>query len=284
MSVRIKKRHPKIPFPEVEGLTLKVLSYNIHQGITLSRRRIGFPLLKEAIKAVGADIVLLQEVAGSSKENIAESRQTALEASHQLEALADQIWPYQAYQKNSVFSGGFHGNAILSRFPIRRWNKLNITVKGMRKRGVLHAELAIPELESSLHVLATHLGLLQYERHLQLSQVCTYVAREIKTEHPVLIGGDFNDWREKVSPRLARTLKMEEAFLSQDAAHARTFPSNFPVLRLDRIYFRGFHLKAATLLKGKPWKMMSDHLPVVAHFVLPGTLSDRLDSPRSRRK
>ncbi len=243
---------------------LVVLSYNIHQGITASRRQIAFSILKQAIKSLDADVVLLQEVAGSTRprKNAPADRERA----YQLEALADEIWPYQAYQRNSAFSGGYHGNAILSRFPILKWNVLNISVKGLARRGVLHGELSLPH--HKLHVLGTHLGLLQYERHRQLNKLCHYVAEQIPAGAPLLVGGDFNDWREYVSKDMAARLKMDEAFLTQDARHARTFPAGLPVLPLDRIYFRKLEIQSAVRLKGRPWKFLSDHLPLLVHFKL----------------
>jgi endonuclease/exonuclease/phosphatase (EEP) superfamily protein YafD len=39
-----------------------------------------------------------------------------------------------------------------------------------------------------------------------------------------------------------------------------------PVLPLDRIYYRGLKLKSAHILKGRPWNLLSDHLPVLGHF------------------
>src|SRR4051812_17705775 len=108
------------------GLKLRVPSYNIHQGLTIHRRQIALSMLKEAIKSLKADIVLLQEVAGiqgagSAREKAAAAKSGGGLSSFQLEALADEIWPYYAYGRNAVFSGGFHGNAILSKYPIVRW-------------------------------------------------------------------------------------------------------------------------------------------------------------------
>lgn len=246
---------------------LRVLSYNIHQGKTASRRKIEFSILKEEIMRLRADIVLLQEVAGSTRAK--KNAPADVERAFQLEALADEIWRYHAYQRNSVFSGGYHGNAILSRFPILNWKVLNISVKGLARRGALHGELDIPGVKEPFHVLATHLGLLQYERHEQVQRLCTYVKGAIPAAAPLLIGGDFNDWREHVSSNLSDQLKLEEAFFTQNAEHARTFPSRLPVLRLDRIYFRGLRLSSVWRLRGKPWHLLSDHLPLLAHFKLP---------------
>jgi endonuclease/exonuclease/phosphatase family metal-dependent hydrolase len=45
-----------------------------------------------------------------------------------------------------------------------------------------------------------------------------------------------------------------------------TYPSVLPLLRLDRIYVRGFKVAASRVHKGKPWSMLSDHLAVSAEL------------------
>jgi len=256
-----KTKTPSPSSPE----TFNVLSYNIHQGKTARRQQLSLALLKEAIKGLGADLVLLQEVAGSTKPS---GGPADIERAYQLEELADEIWPYFAYQKNSAFTGGYHGNAILSKYPIVNWHKLNITVPGMKIRGALHGEIAVPGWRTHLHVMATHLGLLQYERHRQTRKLCQYVLSHIPASARVILGGDFNDWCEHVSDKVEKDLSMNEAFMSHNARHARTFPSRMPMLPLDRIYYRGFQVSSAQILKGKPWSLLSDHLPVMAQFSL----------------
>ncbi len=49
----------------------------------------------------------------------------------------------------------------------------------------------------------------------------------------------------------------------------RTFPSAFPWLRLDRIYQRGFAVRSAKVLRGRPWSQLSDHAPILAELELP---------------
>jgi len=45
-----------------------------------------------------------------------------------------------------------------------------------------------------------------------------------------------------------------------------TYPSMMPLLRLDRIYVRGFRVSSSTVHRGKPWSMLSDHLAVSAEL------------------
>jgi endonuclease/exonuclease/phosphatase family metal-dependent hydrolase len=40
------------------------------------------------------------------------------------------------------------------------------------------------------------------------------------------------------------------------------------LLRLDRIYQRGFAVNRAQVLRGKPWSLLSDHSPIVADLEL----------------
>ncbi len=239
---------------------LRVLSYNIHQGLTIHRQKIALSILKEAIRSMDADVVLLQEVAGNEKGGRTET---------QLEGLADSLWPYHAYQKNAVFAGGFHGNAILSRHPIKKWKHYDLTVKPLDRRGMLHAEIFVEESGISVDIMAIHLGLLQFERRRQLTHVCNYIEKRLPLVANCVLGGDFNDWRQLVSKRLAKKVGLQEAHLSHNAKHGRTFPARFPVLKLDRIYYRGLQIRQARVLKGQPWMFLSDHLPLLAEFELP---------------
>ena len=74
---------------------------------------------------------------------------------------------------------------------------------------------------------------------------------------PTIIMGDFNDWFWVGSVRkaLSRELPGRTRF--------RTFPSFFPLLRLDRIYCRP-HGAFADCYTDRSARAVSDHLPVIA--------------------
>ena len=59
---------------------------------------------------------------------------------------------------------------------------------------------------------------------------------------------------------------MTEVSLAHHGRAARTFPSVLPLLRLDRIYVRGFKVVASKVHKGRPWSLLSDHLAVSAEI------------------
>jgi endonuclease/exonuclease/phosphatase family metal-dependent hydrolase len=245
-------------------MILKVLSYNIHKGIDHLNFNSVLGKIKAAVQGTDADLVLLQEVRGS--EGDGERFAT------QFEYLADQVWHHFAYGKNSVYSWGHHGNAILSKYPIKAWENIDISAHEVESRGVLHAEI---DMEGTpLHVLCLHLGLLKSWRQLQLTMVCDHIKRVIPGDAPLILGGDFNDWRGTVTDELKSVLGLDEVFYHNNGRHAATYPGWLPLLKLDRIYFRGFKNLERQTLNGKPWSALSDHLPLLAKFERQGLQSN----------
>src|SRR4051794_12416043 len=99
--------------------SLRVLTVNAHKGFAFFNRRFVLHDLRVAVRSVAADIVFLQEVHGAHAEHL-KSVDKWPEAP-QYEFLADQIWPQYAYGRNAVYPNGHHGNAILSKHPIREF-------------------------------------------------------------------------------------------------------------------------------------------------------------------
>lgn len=244
---------------------MRLLSYNIHQGRTASRSKLDTAALAEAIAAFEPDVVVLQEVAGCGEAD----NRVAME---QLAILSRDRWPHVAYGANATFRGSFHGNAILSRFPILRSRHLDLSVRLPRsrqaflpRRGMLWAEVAPPNA-APVRIVATHLGLSEYERAAQVERLCRFVLRRCGNGDSLVVAGDFNDWRGRVTESIREKLGVDEAFMSSDQKHARTFPAQFPVLCLDRIYYRGLSLVRAERALGERWVKLSDHLPIFAEF------------------
>lgn len=237
---------------------ITIVSYNIHQGLTTHKRKLPFSVIKEAVYGLNGDIFLLQEVAGKVID--------LADSPYQMGLLFEETYPFSVYQKNIQKKKSFHGNAIISRYPIASSEFLNISLRGLMKRGVIHSIVNHPS-GTRIHFLAVHLGLLQFERKKQIKKLEEYIHRHIPSTDSVILGGDFNDWRQRVSKSL-ELIGLEEVFLFHQFKHARTFPSLFPILHLDRIYFRNLTLLEAYCVKGKPWNLFSDHLPVVARFGL----------------
>jgi len=241
---------------------LRILSYNVHKGSSAIRRRNILAAVRSAIHQVDADIVLLQEV--KVEKRAARGRES--EAA-QFEFLARGIWPHVAYGCNVVRDESHHGNAILSRYPIVSHENIDISAHRVEGRGILHAVIAVPGARGNpgreVHALCLHLGLLERWRKRQMAQLETRIRGSVPGRCPLIIGGDFNDWREKAAGRFAHDLKLVEAYHELHGEHARTFPSRLPTLRLDRVYVRGVQILKAKRLDGKPWRSLSDHVPLL---------------------
>jgi endonuclease/exonuclease/phosphatase family metal-dependent hydrolase len=238
---------------------VRILSYNIHKGFTVGN--LGFVLdgIKRSIREVHADLVFLQEVMGEGGGG------GGKQAHPQFEYLADQVWPHFAYGKNAVYSSGNHGNAILSKFPIRAWENIDISPSRIERRGILHATLELPD-GSSFHALCTHLALMEKDRAQQIGHLAERVRGSIPPGDRMVLAGDFNDWRENSSASLRERAGLREAFETLHGSHARTFPSWWPRLRLDRIYYRGLEPVSAEVLTGSPWNRLSDHAALYCEF------------------
>ena len=63
-------------------------------------------------------------------------------------------------------------------------------------------------------------------------------------------------------------LGFSEVFTEITGRPARSFPAALPVLRVDRIYFRGLELKSARLLRSGIWRRLSDHAAINAEFLV----------------
>jgi endonuclease/exonuclease/phosphatase family metal-dependent hydrolase len=233
----------------------------MHKGFGFFSRQYVLRELREAIRSVNADIVFLQEVMGVHPERVREN-----DYGPQFEFLADEIWSHFAYGKNAVYSNGHHGNAILSKFPFIAFENINISTNPLEQRGLLHAQIrTIPDGEP-LHLVCLHLDLLERGRKQQMHSLVDRVREHIDDECPLIVAGDFNDWKRKFSDPLEESLNLNESGVVHTGGHAKTFPSWRPILALDRIYIRKFKVLTHQVLSGLPWGKMSDHAAVVAEL------------------
>ncbi len=246
-------------------LAFTVLTVNVHKGFTSFNRRFMLPELRDAVRQVGADVVFLQEVLGTHRHHA--RRVANFPAQPHYEFLADSIWSQYAYGRNAVYDSGHHGNALLSKFPIVHFENHDISVAGPERRGMLHCMLQPPELECPVHAICVHLGLQEAHRHRQLHRVAALV-RSLPSDDPVVLAGDFNDWRGRAHGLLAREAGLREVFVHSFGRAVRTFPATMPLLALDRIYVRGVAVHLPVVLPRRPWNRLSDHAPLAAELVL----------------
>ncbi|TSA21443.1 MAG: EEP domain-containing protein [Betaproteobacteria bacterium] len=243
---------------------LYIASYNLHKGMSFFGGRMVLHEMRDRLHALHPDIVFLQEVQGHHtrrKKRFANWPETPSS-----EFLAGQLWSDFAYGKNAVYERGDHGNAILSRFPILEWENEDISDHAFEQRGLLHCVLDVPGLGQPLHAICLHLALTEGSRLRQLAQIIRRIRTQVPDGAPLIIAGDFNDWRGRACAHLEEALGLVEVFGVAHGRPARSFPAILPLFTLDRIYVRGFNVRTATVLHGEAWRRLSDHAVLTAHL------------------
>jgi endonuclease/exonuclease/phosphatase family metal-dependent hydrolase len=139
-----------------------------------------------------------------------------------------------------------------------------VSAHRFEQRGLLHCEITIPGWRDALHCICVHFGLFARGRRQQLTWLRERIRREVPAHAPLVIAGDFNDWRGEACEVLARDLHLCEVFGAIEGSPAKSYPATLPLFRLDRIYVRGVHVKSAEVLAGRPWSRISDHAALSA--------------------
>ncbi len=245
---------------------LHVLTYNIHKGYCSGKRRFVLDHMRERIAETGADIVFLQEIHGTAIKSDAKRRRFSYPDQPHFEYLADQAWPHYAYGRNAIYRKGDHGNAILSMYPFASWENIDISRFRRASRSILHGVIELPHRETRLHTLCVHMGLLEQERKEQLRALTDRINEHVPRDEPMIVAGDFNDWRRRAEDHLHDDLGLSEMFLQMHGEHARTFPVWAPVLPVDRIYYRGLKPERCRRLSRGPWRDLSDHAALFGVF------------------
>lgn len=235
------------------GLTL--VSYNMHSGIGTDGRfdleRVG-----EVLREIDADLIALQEVG--------DYRGVTPRNDHP-EHLARQLGLHLAFGPNVERGGRRYGNAILSRLPILRSRNYDLSVGRSEPRGALRCDLDLGAGQQ-LHLFCLHLGLGILERRKQESLLLSSdILRDAVRSVPIVVCGDFNYWGPGAVRGLARQAIHDVALELKQ--RERTFPSRFPLLRLDRIYVDEGVVPVSLQTHRTPLSARaSDHLPLVMRF------------------
>lgn len=244
--------------PSTDSAAIRVLTLNAHQGFSALRRRHLLSKIRDGLRATGADLVFLQEVGGIDGGEV---------SAHQYEVLADSVWTQHAYGRNAVATGGHHGNALLSKYAIMSWQNIDVSIGGFEPRGMLHCLLDIPRVRKPLHAVCVHFGLRESHRQQQVGRLQSLIADAVPGDAPLVVAGDFNDWRGRAHRRLVRDSGLAEIHAAAQGQPARTFPAQLPCLRLDRIYVRNLRHRVLQLPR-RPWATLSDHAPLAAEVQL----------------
>jgi endonuclease/exonuclease/phosphatase family metal-dependent hydrolase len=235
---------------------MRIVSWNIHGGWgTDGRHDLG--RIAAALTELRCDAAALQEVGDPHRHG--SQHETADHAAW----LGCRLGWYVAYGPNFVLAGRPYGNAILSRYPIARAHNYDLSVEGKEPRGCLRADLSLPD-GRTLHLFDLHLGLSFGERWKQAAMLLSAdLLRDAALTAPLVLCGDFNLW----SPLPGPIVRILRSSLRDAAGELRgrkaTYPSRFPLIRLDRAYVdSGVSLLGCGVLNDPRTRLASDHLPL----------------------
>ena len=231
--------------------TLRVATYNIRKAIGRDARRDPERILK-VVADLGVDMVALQEADHRFK-----GRKAIFDAERVLATTGLAVVPL-THDQNGL---GWHGNILLASPGITVLDAAPLDLPGLEPRGGVRADFMVEG--RPLRLVAAHLGLIGIHRRRQADALVA--AAEPTAGHATIIMGDFNGWG-----RARYSLEPLERNM-QEAPLGRSFPSNRPLARLDRIYYAGpLELLDCSVIRSPETRIASDHLPARADFTLAG--------------
>ena len=221
------------------AMRFTVATYNIHKGFTHFARRMVIHEVRERLHGLSADILFLQEVIGT----------------HDRHAFRYNEWPgkpaTRIHRRRDVARGRLRQERRLPRMAITATRCCRGIRSSARKTrtfprtcskaaGCSTARSSSGRAQPLLHCVNVHLGLFERGRRWQIRALVERITDTVPGTAPLIIAGDFNDWRRKGDRTLTEELRLSEVFEEVKGRPARTFPSVLPVFRL------GSHLRAWT--------------------------------------
>ncbi|MCD7111193.1 endonuclease/exonuclease/phosphatase family protein [Rhizobium sp. DKSPLA3] len=252
--------------PRAAGV-LSILSYNIHSCIGTDRR-MDPERIAEVIAAAQPDVVALQEV------DVGRARTGGID---QAARIADLLAMTSHFHPALHVHEEKYGDAILTALPSRLIKAGPLPSVG-ETRGALWVEVMIDG--RAVQIFNTHFGLRRGERRQQAETLLgdAWIGNAACRDRPVVLAGDFNAIPSSVAYGLlkrrlppVRPANEPARMGRQPARMAPTFPSRFPLLRLDHIFVSdGIETVAAGPVRTPLSRLASDHLPLLARLKIGG--------------
>ncbi len=209
---------------------ITVLSHNIHKGKSALGVRSTLTHLSRHLRQMKPDLVFLQEVQGRNELN------SRLDGQH--DTLSSRLNMQAVYGLNSQHAQTDHGNVLLSRFPVLQAENQDISDHRLEQRGLLHVLIEIDGC--SVHCFVVHLGLFKQSRERQLTAIIERIKRLVKSDEPLIIAGDFNDWNEKLATHLMSSLGICDVFEECVMRHDDELPKiSFSPMRMYEQWNKG---------------------------------------------
>lgn len=258
--------HPTADRPPAPAVgALSILTYNVHSCIGTDRR-MDPERIADVIAATRADVIALQEL------DVGRARTGGID---QAAKIADLLGMTSYFHPALQVHDEQYGDAILTALPSRLVKAGPIPSVG-ETRGALWVEVMVDG--RPVQIFNTHFGLRRGERRQQAETLLGdgWIGNEGCRGQPVILVGDFNAIPSSVAYGLLKQrlppVRAGDGHEGARAAKARmapTFPSRFPLLRLDHIFAsEGIRTVAAGPVRTALSRVASDHLPLQASLTI----------------
>jgi endonuclease/exonuclease/phosphatase family metal-dependent hydrolase len=243
-----------------EPLRLRVLSYNIHHGEGVDRK-IDLPRIAEVIKSVSPDLVALQEVDRGVQRS---------KGSDEPQELAKLTGMHVVFGNNIRYQGGDYGNAVLSRFPIKRQENHPLpSFYDGEQRGVMEVEIEARAAGQGVLFLATHLDYRPDDAERLASVKFINELAASRKGLPSLLAGDLN-----ATPDSRTLSQLKTLWTCANEETLPTFPAAEPLRQIDFILFHPAGRWKAVEVRVLNEPVASDHRALFAVLELAADSSD----------
>ena len=237
----------------VASTTLRVMTYNIHQGISADSA-VDLDQIAAEIAAQNLDVVGLNEI-NRARPNYGLIDTLPFIAAH----------THMQYQFGATYDDGQYGNAVLSRYLITEPKNTRYAAKSNETRAVLRS--VIKTFSGNVTIFVTHLDNINGDKSVRGSQVHELLKIWNQTPRSIIMG-DLNAEPEKPELQPLYQAGLVDALAASGNANVYTFwdANPQPGRRIDYIFVTPDLkvVKTQTL----PTRA-SDHLPVVAEISVP---------------
>ncbi len=219
----------------------RLVSCNIHHAFAKPHQleRTLSATLKRNLRRAQADLVCLQDL-------------------NPLPRLSDLKPSLSGWQQ--LQSTGAHNNLILSRDPIANCHVIPLNYHWHGDRNLIYAKIG------TLHLFCVNLGLFSHERRWQIAQIIAQIKALCLPTEAMILAGEFNDWTLENHHDISRELNVHEALADCFDTPIESYPAFWPLLKVDRIYYRNLNLHQAGRLVDDNWRPLSNHCPLFADF------------------
>lgn len=245
-----------VPTPE----KIKIMTFNINHGED-SRGSYGLKEIIEIIRRESPDFVTINDIDSKAVRTYRED---------QARKIAGNLGMYFTFGKTTALEGGWNGNAILSKYPLKyAENRFYKNRHEPENQALLYGVFAAGEQE--IHIFTTELAedkeTAEKQSHEIVDRIMDVMSKGA-VNSPVLLAGSLNLEADHVSIKGMRNYLLN-ATGNAKGAERYSYPGSDPKTQRDYIFYRkNLNLFNWEMIRDNNTRNASDHLPLTATFTL----------------